>query len=115
MRRRKHYIIILLTLVFAFPLIFQSVHIIGHKKHFVIESESCCVQHSNQKFAAEIKVTSEHCPICEYEFAIFSVSEFSNIYPSTFFIDFQYNTLSEVFHLYFRGSNRSLRAPPFQS
>jgi hypothetical protein len=112
----KKHIAILLLGIFAFPIVFQSVHIILHHRHNIDNRHYCC-QSNTQNDCTGITVakykTISHCPICEYQFSINKPTNlfiFKTIMP--ILCGVLGNSLIEKRHLKILPS-KSPRAPPF--
>ncbi|WP_073003283.1 hypothetical protein [Mariniphaga anaerophila] len=74
MPRIKKHIARFLFGIFIFPLTFQSVHIVWH--HSSCHHGACHAQVADDHFTDDIvKIVQdeEHCPICEYQFAVNSI------------------------------------------
>ena len=116
---RKH-IALLLTMVFLFPIVIQPWHVMNHHSEHFFSDEAeqhhhCCaheIQFENESLPQQFDQSVEHCPVCEYEFATFSLPQNNWIAKgeplcseSKFFSIVQAQNS-------FSGTNRLLRAPP---
>lgn len=115
MKRLKKAYIIFLALIFAFPLIFQSIHIFQHHKHSHHSSHICHSHHSfhhHHENDYEFQVTHDHCFICEYEFTVLEEITYDHIsFQIKKFILINTILNSEFIHA-FNGVDLNLRAPP---
>lgn len=115
MKFNKHIATLLLGL-FISPIIFQSVHIVWHHSHSVADNHHINNINDNQRLQGEaISVLTEdnHCPVCEYEFAIHNL-------PAIFVFEanlpiikgIQNETAEAQLHLEVY-STKSSRGPPY--
>jgi hypothetical protein len=116
-RRFKTHIAYIVTGIFLFPLIFQSLHIVRyHSGHELKNHEPlCCERHHNSSpdHQASVSESEKHCPIREYQFSL-------NILPDTSV--FEANIPDRVFAFtdipdgqphHNRIAYKLTRAPPF--
>ena len=141
MKKHVQHIAFLLLLFIAYPILFQTLHILyndhGHAHshcqanqhsymHFCTSGNGCGHSSGNTNFAVSsdhpeqhfinnhdhLANEADHCAICEHEFAKFSISKIFNIcFTSEIF-----STLTAFLYqdplVSFDGNNVSLRAPP---
>lgn len=110
---RKH-IAFLLTVLFAFPILFQSVHILEHHGNEQPDNHACEHQCSHQQDSDHEDLGSEHerCLVCEYEFAVFNTPAPSEV---VFHLPVRFQVICLVPSAEPVIGNRSaisLRAPP---
>ncbi len=112
---KKHIARVLLG-IFFFPIVFQSVHIVGYNHHGKPQDHFLCDIDSD--FHGSILTASEkvdHCPICDYEFSINRLPIYS-VFDAIVPIGNEIFTATEIKqpHLQIFGSLPP-RAPPFQA
>jgi hypothetical protein len=123
MKFKLQHIALWLSVVFAFPIVIQPWHVMNHHSEYFFSDETehqqhCCthqIHFENKNLPHQLSQSVEHCPVCEYEFATFSLPQNNWIAKgeplcseySFFSIQKAQNT--------FNGTNRLLRAPPFLS
>ncbi len=74
MKSGKQYIVVLLLGIFLFPIAYKALHTLQHQSMAKLcSSHSCCASQSPQSSDDTTRLlehTEEHCPICDYHFAI---------------------------------------------
>jgi hypothetical protein len=115
MSLRKH-ISFLLFVIFVFPIIFQSVHIVWHKSHGNKCEHHLCHQNIVDKDSQITNVNTPEeegtCPICEYQFSINDLpglSLFSIVIPAFTFVCNEIVARQQYNQVF---SDSSPRAPP---
>jgi hypothetical protein len=140
MKKSTRHIALLMLVFIAYPFVFQAVHIISHDHYLHIDGSDTgrghvhfCPAHHNkceesfrkdnpdepsfagQQFLSSIGLSDHegnHCPLCEHEFAKFSLEKLFNIS----FADERISLVNNFFYrnpsVLFTGNHRSLRAPP---
>lgn len=111
----KKYLGIVLLLIFSFPVVYQSWHVLTHHHNALV---CTCEVHGETQiesgtFIHESRHNDAICPVCAYEFTVFVAPEKSE--SSVLFRVFHYLTVlfvSAVPEL-FSGFCKQLRAPPF--
>jgi hypothetical protein len=106
MQKQIQYIAFFLAGVFLFPIVYQNIHILGHREY---SDRFGTHSHPNKTILGEKQAP---CYICDYEFVTFQVPD---INPYTF-VSFDYVLVSTPSTLHicvgFNGNHVSLRAPP---
>jgi hypothetical protein len=80
MRQYGTYIALFMTLLFAFPIAYQPLHMaVSHNHH---EQETCCEHHHHTSTDSETPVgdvqlsaSADQCAVCDYEFAVFKTHQ----------------------------------------
>jgi hypothetical protein len=114
---KKHIALSLLGL-FIVPVLFQSVHIVWHHSYGQPETcEGSCCTGNNHALPDDLSILSqqfEHCPICEYQFTIVSLPDFSIFEAVLPAITGICGDIASEPPLQQRFSLKSPRAPPFK-
>lgn len=120
MQKSRIHIALLLVMVFVFPIAIQPWHVMNHHSEYFFSDEAehhhhCCaveVHFETENLPHQLDQSVENCPVCEYEFATFSLPQNNWIAKgeplcseSKFFSIVQAQNS-------FSGTNRLLRAPP---
>lgn len=120
MQKSRIHIALLLVMVFVFPIVIQPWHVMNHHSEYFFSDEAehhhhCCaheIHFENESLPQQLDQSVENCPVCEYEFATFSLPQNNWIAKgeplcseSKFFSIVQAQNS-------FSGTNRLLRAPP---
>ena len=116
MRTKQHIAAVLVGLL-VFPIIFQSVHIVWHHSydHSEMGGLSCCTGNGPDSCedVSGISKNTGHCPICEYQFTVNILPDFTiheAIIPA--FTGFYHDITITKPHLQ-PVALKSTRAPPF--
>jgi hypothetical protein len=144
MRKNIQHIAFLLLIFTAYPFVFQTLHILHHHGHSVnsglntgmVHTHACSSDHdkygdydpdtdnsANHALSGRFYLRSSqqdengevHCPLCEHEFAKFSLGTFQEVS----FTSERLSLVSTYFYqsppLLYTGNCTSLRAPPLKS
>jgi hypothetical protein len=141
MKKNTPYIALLLLVFIAYPFVFQTVHIISHDHGFSLMNTSdpgngqvhFCSPHQNKCEDPARKDNSNnfplpgqqlvsspgysdlegsHCPLCEHEFAKFSLEKLFHITFTNERVLLVNNYFYRNPSLLYTGNHRLLRAPP---
>ncbi len=122
MSSSRRYIAFFLWLVIIVPVIYQLVHMVLHHH----PTEQTCTQHIEKRaehtdkgvfanHASSLLTPVEYCFICDFEFALFVVSDFRAIETIEEAHYEPFKHFNNYFTLVSKFSSISLRAPPYQS
>ena len=141
MKKHTQYIAFLLLLFFGYSILFQNLHILLHDQgyihnnctpgqtgtaHFCISDKGCghssgsINQDNNPDHPKQPGINKPdhhsheavHCPVCEHEFAKFSIIKIINVdFPSEI-LSFVTLCLYQAPRILYNGNHVSLRAPP---
>lgn len=114
---KKHIAVILLG-IFIFPITFQSIHIVWHHSHCISHKAIChnavdCHDYTGTAFIHSN--SSNHCPICEYQFSINTLPDipFFEAVISIIFVIYVILSVTKPHQEIF--AVKTPRAPPIQS
>ena len=106
MQKQIQHKTLFLTLLFLYPIVYQSIHILEHRSYFKF--------HEPRKHTEKTILSEEEygCAVCEYEFVTFESTSI-NLYS---FVSFSYVVLIVTGTISLRngfdGNHIALRAPP---
>ncbi len=141
MKKHTQHIAFLLLLFFGYSILFQNLHILFHDhldihnnctsgqtgiNHFCASDNLCghssgsIDQDNNPGHPKQPGINQPdhhsheavHCPVCEHEFAKFSITKIFNVDFSTEFLSFVTPGLYKAPRILYDGNHVSLRAPP---
>ena len=111
-RNFRRHIAIIFILVFFYPTIYQSNHILHfpHQHHHKHKHER---QDSHSGLAHYSKdCAEEDCPVCEFHYAVLHVDKNNPNDFSYEYIVIRNSILPDSPFIYYSGNNKLLRAPP---
>ena len=120
MTRYRQFITFLVAVLFSFPLVYQSLHRMGH----VMSKSHCCAHHGNHSHEAFVADLPNHqhmpvitnleeaCPVCDYQHTAYNIPA-DLIVPGS--LHHRFGLLTDGYQapsLSVQARYLSLRAPP---